>query len=603
MGYLDSLPGGLQNVYGGSQQLYRKPQYTQIGQTRVTSPTQMPLGQGMYGTQQQLPEAPQAPKYNMPIPQQQVQPTGYQAYETDIAQAGYDKYKSYQGTEYWMPNIGEGGQPLQEGDIYEDQGGGKWVWDGNTWLKTETKTDPDTQSSWLAIAEDQPWADPGDRAGEVIEWTNVGQMPTSELEAPVAPQGYEGYRSSVDIQTDIDTLQTSINTYTENTIQPWAISKQPEMDALAHQLFRQVSGWGALNRGADIFKEISNALASGNINIDSLVTEFKNWRTQVLNAGNIGSRYVISIDSMDQYLNTLMNERSNIQQGLINFETQLGTVQEDLTRSQDYETLLEEHGMDMAEFEQMSEEEQKEWLRNIPGEELPAGIGLTSGFQELEGLVSWQRQFENLAENLEAGGFQLDNGTVDIEGLRNSDHPFGGWLATVLDESYKTGRIMGDIVDEEGNLAPELTEMTNFFAQNEGFKQDYMEFNRQMASHAIASGKSLNSGYYSDYVADVVSQTAFDITGQVSERIMDDIKKQYDYVTNSFVSLLEQARSATEAETFGNALSQAYAGIEEQYRQQAEIIAAQIAETEAAATGQKITGILGFILNIIGVAL
>ncbi|KKK60910.1 hypothetical protein LCGC14_3019650, partial [marine sediment metagenome] len=118
MGYLDSLPEGLQSVYGGSQQLYRKPQYTQIGQTRVTSPTRLPLGQGMYGTQQQLPGAPQTPQYNMPVPQEQVQPTGYQAYETDIAQAGYDKYKSYQGTEYWLPNRNADNSPLQGGDIY-----------------------------------------------------------------------------------------------------------------------------------------------------------------------------------------------------------------------------------------------------------------------------------------------------------------------------------------------------------------------------------------------------------------------------------------------------------------------------------------------------
>ncbi len=601
MGYLDSLPEGLQSVYGGSQQLYRKPQYTQIGQTRVTSPTRLPLGQGMYG--QPLPEAPQTPQYNMPVPQQQVQPTGYQAYETDIAQAGYDKYKSYQGTEYWLPNRNVDNSPLQGGDIYEDQGGGKWIWDGNTWLKTEAKTDPATQSSWVEISEDQPWADAGDRAGEVVEWTNVGQMPTSELEAPIAPQGYEGYRNSADIQIDIDTLQTSINTFTENTVQPWAISKSSEMDELTTKHFRFVSGWGALNRGADIFTEISNVLKSGDTNIDSLVSEFKTWRTQILNEGNIGSRYVIAINEMDQYLNTLMNNKVNVLQGLTDLETQLGTAQGVFERAETYEGLLEQHGMDLTEYEQMSEDEQIEWLKGLPEGALPAGIGLSSGYQELEGLVSWQRQFENLVENLEAGGFQLDDGTVDIEGLRNSDHPFGGWLSTVLEESYKTGRIMGDIVDEEGNLAPELTEMTEYFAQNEGLKQDYMDFNRQMASHAVASGKSLNSGYYSDHVANVISQTAFDITGQVSERIMDDIKKQYDYVANSFKSLLEEARSATEAETFGNALSQAYAGIEEQYRQWAETLAASVAETEAAAQGQQITGILTFILNLIGLAL
>ncbi|KKL04639.1 hypothetical protein LCGC14_2614060, partial [marine sediment metagenome] len=391
--------------------------------------------------------------------------------------------------------------------------------------------------------------------------------------------------------------------YEEETI-PFETGEIPA-EQIREDTIRTVHGFSGnlRNFGADIFTEISNVLKSGDTNIDSLVSEFKTWRTQILNEGNIGSRYVIAINEMDQYLNTLMNNKVNVLQGLTDLETQLGTAQGVFERAETYEGLLEQHGMDLTEYEQMSEDEQIEWLKGLPEGALPAGIGLSSGYQELEGLVSWQRQFENLVENLEAGGFQLDDGTVDIEGLRNSDHPFGGWLSTVLEESYKTGRIMGDIVDEEGNLAPELTEMTEYFAQNEGLKQDYMDFNRQMASHAVASGKSLNSGYYSDHVANVISQTAFDITGQVSERIMDDIKKQYDYVANSFKSLLEEARSATEAETFGNALSQAYAGIEEQYRQWAETLAASVAETEAAAQGQQITGILTFILNLIGLAL
>lgn len=211
-------------------------------------------------------------------------------------------------------------------------------------------------------------------------------------------------------------------------------------------------------------------------------------------------------------------------------------------------------------------------------------------------VLSWQQNMEDIVT-------QLSQGDLDIEDLAGSDNPMAGWVQGLVEESYKTGRVMGDFFDEEGNLAPELQDMMDFYENNPTYAENWRQWQRALASNALASGRTLNSGYYSDIVANAVSQTAAQTTDAVMQRMMTEIGEQYDYITDSMANMLREMGMQTDAELFSEQMRLAKESIEQDYEMGLQELAQAIAEANAARAGNIFTGIFGGILNGVLLAL
>jgi hypothetical protein len=205
---------------------------------------------------------------------------------------------------------------------------------------------------------------------------------------------------------------------------------------------------------------------------------------------------------------------------------------------------------------------------------------------------------ENWNESLSTLIKQLDTGEMTIEDLANSDNIMAGWLQTVLDQSVQTGDILGNFIDENGNLAPELQEMQNWFATHQDNQEEWQKFNRDLAMHAISQGRSVNSGYYSEHVANSVAGYAAGVTEQATQVIQREIQDQWNYVANSLKEVLKMAGQESQLAQFEADMQLAYDKMLQDYSQQIQLLAQAIGENKAAQFGDIFTGILSGILNI-----
>lgn len=433
MGYLDALPEGLQSVYGGTQQLYRKPQYTQIGQTRVTSPTRLPLGGSMYGGQAlEMPTVGAGgPSPLAPPPDQGIPETGLQTGAEDyLGETGQWEQLYLSGDWRWMPTN------AQEGQVYDDQADTRWMMRNGEWIKFEylqnVQENPRTLEEWF-------------RADSVLAETGKGGN------------------------------------------------------------YFPAEGWNTIE-------------------------EWMQWRLD----------------------------------GRVNDENRA----------------VLENGLRLK------------------------GIDPTTGTELEADFTNWQDQITDFMGTLESGDitYDPDTGTfVDAEGNTQTGW-VADWMKEVVGQSYETGGISGELftIDEDGNivLAEELQTMSDWFENNPDVQQDYMEYNRQLAAHAIASGKSLNSGYYSEAAADAVSNYAAQQTDQIAQVMMEDIGSQFEYIANSIANMMKDIWKGNQQQMFQEAMATQRAALEQQYDQWTQQMAANVAETNAARQGEIITSIFTFIINM-----
>lgn len=450
MGYLDSLPGGMQSAYGGYSQLYRKPQYTQIGQTRVSSPTKLPLGQGMYGSQGlELPSLPEPAPYSIPESPDTIPDTQYDVdYEQALQESGnWEQYTvASDNSQLWFPSN------AQQGQQYTDIAGGTWVRWGNTWLKTI----PDEQGGLkFADAEDQPIVG----AAEIVDAQSQG-----------------------DIDAQIAALE-----------QEKALLRTPAGGG--------APGGAEAPRNAERIREIDEEID----------------RLRGLTPGDVPA-IDTSLDTLANYEDTLENLIESLNDGDLTFDP------------------------------------------------------LTGQLTDAEGNI--------------------------IEGAMST------WLSGMMAESYKTGDIAGALyeVDEDGNItmSQELQDLMDSYSMlDERTQGEMMEFNRQMAAHSLASGQSLNSGYYSEHVANVMADRSMKVTSTFSEQIGKEMQDQYSFIAESLSDIMKSFMSAEEVEAFNANMATQKDAIDEMIRQQSELLAASIAEADAAKTGQIITAIFTLIIGFL----
>ena len=179
MSYLDSLTQGLSNTYS---QVYRKPRYTQIGNTSLQMPRTISLDQ-MYAAPKKATPMPQiqTPQYTIPPSPQAVPAIGRQITDTTIEQSGFAKYQDRNtGQDVWMPVQTAEGEKLPEGIQY-DNTAGKWVWSQKlgTWLATKLE-----DGKYIIDPENQPYlrdvGELGDYAGIVVAYTQAGRKTTED---------------------------------------------------------------------------------------------------------------------------------------------------------------------------------------------------------------------------------------------------------------------------------------------------------------------------------------------------------------------------------------------------------------------------------------
>lgn len=136
MSYLDYMSKGMQNTYGGGYtQLFRKPQYTQIGQTKMTQPTRIGID-NMYGQSpftQGLPELAPAPTYPGLPGGGTIGEGQYGADYEEYLEASDEWNKIWvAGRERWMP-----ANPT-EGQIFDDEADQRWIFQGSEWQTAVT---------------------------------------------------------------------------------------------------------------------------------------------------------------------------------------------------------------------------------------------------------------------------------------------------------------------------------------------------------------------------------------------------------------------------------------------------------------------------------
>ena len=242
-----------------------------------------------------------------------------------------------------------------------------------------------------------------------------------------------------------------------------------------------------------------------------------------------------------------------------------------------------------------------QWLRDKAGwsEELLAAQrakaeGHITGIEGYSVTEDWNVGFQDLLDQINAGDidYLTDEGMLDTTTLREQG-AMGNWLADMLEESYKTGDIAGDFYDEEGNLAPEFQTMMDWFGEmDETTRKQYEDYNRAMARHSIQSGHSINSGYYSEAFANSVATRGMQVSEQFATQMMSEMEDQYNYIAKSMEKLLKDMGKDEEAIAFADKIKTERDAVIEEMRQQAELLAAQIGETEAARRGQIISSIV-----------
>jgi len=511
------------------QQIYKKPKYIQIGTTRVYEPMRVNLDR-MYQRYETpvMPEAPTPKTYTPPMPETYVPTVGMGITEQYPEQEGWQKWTSLTGTEIWMPTKREDGTPIQQGDIYTNTAGEKYYWDAN--LKTWLKLKPEID----AATGTKKWIiDP--EAQPFVGTDRLGDLAGK-------PVTYETPGVSA---TDIEQVKTNYEAQVDTIT-------QKAFDAA--NLGYWVDGTINLDPNSPAYKEIQNI-------VNNVKDYIRNLRFQGKSLEAVTDDIERLLGSYGNYLRAKM-----IASGILNNADPLRGLKEQL----DYYTQLE----------------------NLP--EALGGKEITP--QEL---VSWTEGFQDLLKQIDEGKitYLTDEGQLDTSQLRQMG-VIGNWFADVLENSYKTGLVAGDIIqynEQTGQyeLAPELQEMERQIGlMNEENKRAFQEFNRQLALNAIASGHSLNSGFYSDYIARGIAEYSANVADQISSVMMNEIQSQYQYIANSLVQGLRDIGAEFDTEAFMAEINNQWDQIQQQFQEQIELLAQQASEIEAQRMGEIMTSAL-----------
>lgn len=527
MSYLDQIG----NTF---QQLYRKPKYIQIGTTRVYEPMRVDFSH-MYQRYEipVMPEAPIPSTYTPPMPQNYVPTVGMGIEQQYPEQAGWQKWNTLEGTEVWMPTQKQNGTPVQEGDIYTNDAGEKYYWSANlnSWLKLKLETNPELGSKvWTIDPQLQPFIGTnrlGDYSGRPVAYETIGQ-------------------SSSDINETIEGITQNLNT---------------EVDRILYEAFKAAGKehWWTGNpfpEGSPNYNELERVKSRLREYLNNMQFQNKSLEQVKDDITNIASDLIGSMTARILMANVIINNSGN----LITIKGQLDYYNDLLDEAQETEGL---------------------------GEAQSIATG---------NIITWTEQYQNLLEKLDSGEISYidETGNLDTTQLRQMGM-VGNWFADVLENSYKTGLISGDIIQYNPDtgkyeFAPEIQEMENQIGlMNEENKRAFQQFNRQLALNAIASGHSLNSGFYSDYTARGIAEYSANVADQISSVMMNEIQSQYQYIANSLKQGLVDIGVNVDMEQFTADIENQWSQIQQQYQQQVEALAQQAAENSAETMGNIVT--------------
>jgi hypothetical protein len=166
-------------------------------------------------------------------------------------------------------------------------------------------------------------------------------------------------------------------------------------------------------------------------------------------------------------------------------------------------------------------------------------------------------------------------------------------------QSYYTGDIASQFINPDtGELAPELQEMYDFFEQDSDLARDMADYQRAMAYYASSQGHSINSGYYSEVIGNVISEQSIAIADQVANVMLKDMEDQWRYISNSMMFMAKEAGQDIDTAAFNDQMEAEWEALQEEFRQNTDLLSQQAAEQSAATFGDIFSGILSAILTI-----
>lgn len=531
---------------------YRKPNTITLGSTPIKEPASVNLS-SMYSTPLALPTATPVQYWQPPAPATQQPTTGYQNTESYLESTGlWQQYRDRWGNGSWMPTAHEDGSTLQTGDIYEQSSGVKYVWnsDANAWLLLKRVTDPNSSVVYWTYSDNQPYVanttiDNLGLTDVPVEYENIGAV-------PVAPDvgGYESFWRSVK--------------YWNDNLGMW---DQIWSGLISNYGQRLSSFVGGAYQYRGEFQAIMNALADPNSgDIQGTINKLGTLANKIKDTGNDPYKVEDSLNTMAENLSHMIYEKDFVDKnpGI--------TSQEEWNASND----------------------------NRPD------IGYQKGYRSLGRIESWQNQLENLMSGIQSGDISYidQNGLLDTSALRKSDNIWGNWMADVLDKSQDTG-VIGDflIKDESGNLQLSSDMQTLLQHYNDVVTPEQQRNMKNMRLSALQSGRSVYDPYYSDTLANYISDRSAEVADNVSKLMSTEMSDQYSYIMNSFKSVLAEAAGQTQAETFASQMNNMWTGIMSDYQMGLDQLAQQVAENNATSEGQTWGALIGFIANLIGAIL
>lgn len=213
---------------------------------------------------------------------------------------------------------------------------------------------------------------------------------------------------------------------------------------------------------------------------------------------------------------------------------------------------------------------------------------------EWAGGVSW-------VDDLQRIGQDFSDGNLDFEAMAQSDNPVERWFADVIGESYNTGLIAGPVVDEEGNINPQVEQWVASYDPE--LEEQHEQYMKDLRLAALKRNQSSQDVVYNEALANYQTEAAMQVAQQVSGRLMNEMESSFRFIQNAITDALQMAGDQAAAAAFNESMDLEWDRAYQEYQQQLDMLAQEVAATKYRSNANFITGIAGFITSIFGAIL
>ncbi len=228
---------------------------------------------------------------------------------------------------------------------------------------------------------------------------------------------------------------------------------------------------------------------------------------------------------------------------------------------------------------------------NVP-EPTVLKTGAQAGFQNLGEVTNWQQQLQDTIDKFRKG--EISTNPADLANGNWAEQ----WLGKVIGDAQKTGLLVEPFTDANGNLSPEIQNIINTY--NENIANAHTEEMKNLRLAAIQRGHSPNDVYYNKTLSNWQAQASMEMANNISNLLVNEMQNSYQFITNALADALKASNKATEADMLQTEMGNQWAQALDNYKQQVQTLAQEMADTNAARQGQIVTAIIGLISSVLG---